>query len=159
MLTITSVSGNIFHDRKYESLEDYERLLVSRPDLEKNRMRKKTDRGTDVGFVLEPGKSLRHGDVLSTGGKTIVIEQMPEKVVSVKLKNNKNESLVLVGHIIGNRHRPIAIKNGTVCFPVLTDSELGVFERLFSDIIDDVELSIEEEVFTPHRGADVHGHN
>lgn len=133
--------------------------MVSRPELEKNRMRKKTDRGTDVGFVLEPGKNLRHGDVLSSEGKTIVIEQMPEKVVSVKLKNNSIESMVLIGHVIGNRHRPIAIKNGAVYFPVLADSEVGVFERLFSGIVEDVEISIEDEVFTPHRGADVHGHS
>ena len=158
MLTITFVSGNIFRDRKYESLEGYERLLVSRSELEKTRMRKKTDRGTDVGLVLEPGKSLRHGDVLLSGEKTIVVEQIPEKILSVKLKDNRHESLVLIGHIIGNRHRPVAIKDGTVYFPVMADSEMGVFERLFSGIVDDIILTIKEEIFTPHRGADVHGH-
>ena len=159
MLTITSISGNVFTDREYGSLEGYERLLVSRPELEKSRMRKKTDRGTDVGLALESGKRLLNGDVLSCDGKTIVIEQIPEKVISVKLKNSRNEPLVLVGHVIGNRHRPISIKNDTVSFPVQADSELGVFERLFSEVINDVELSIEEVVFTPHRGADVHDHH
>lgn len=158
MLTVTFVSGNIFCDRRYKSLEGYECLLVSRSELEKTRMRKKTDRGTDVGVLLESGKSLRHGDVLLSGEKIIVVEQIPEKVVYVKLKDNRHEQLVLIGHIIGNRHRPIAIKNGTICFPIMADSEVGVFERLFSGIID-AELSIKEEIFTPHRRADVHGHS
>lgn len=159
MLTITSVSGNIFHDKEYGALKGYERLLVSRPELEKSRMRRRTDRGTDVGLALAPGTGLRHGDVLSGDGKTIVIEQMPEKVVSVRLKNNKIVPAVLVGHIVGNRHRPISVSGGVVSFPVQADSELGLFEGLFSGIIGEVELSIGEAVFTPHAGADVHGHH
>lgn len=159
MLTITSVSGNVFHDREYGSLEGHEILRVSRPELEKSRMRRRTDGGTDVGLALAPGAGLRHGDVLSGGGKTIVVEQLPEKVLTVKLKNSAVEPAVLVGHVIGNRHRPISVKDGAVSFPVQADSELGVFERLFAGMADGVELSIEEAVFTPHKGADVHDHH
>lgn len=163
MLTITSISGNIFHDRGYESLKtgNFERLKISRSELEKSRIRRLTDKGTDVGLALSSGEILHHGDVLSNNEKTIVIEQLPEKVISIRLRNEKTsrvDLLVLIGHIIGNRHRPISIKNDIVSFPIQADSELEVFEKLFYDIINDVELSIEEMIFNPHTGARVHDH-
>ena len=156
MMVVTSVSGNIFHDKEYSELKGCERLQVTRQELEKTRMRKKTDCGTDVGLSLEPGKTLRHGDVISHNGKTILVEQLAEKLISVRLKDS--ESSALIGHIIGNMHRPISIKDSTVTFPIQADSELETFERLFSNI-PGAKLSIRQEVFTPHAGADVHGHS
>ena len=47
----------------------------------------------------------------------IVVEQLPEKVITVKLKTkNMIDVMVLLGHIIGNRHRPISIKKMRFCF-------------------------------------------
>lgn len=162
MLKITSVIGNIFHDKKFDSLEDgnLEYLRVSRTELEKTRIRRETNRGTDVGLLLEPGITLHNGDVLDSNEKMIVIEQIPEKMIAVRLKNDKNsvELLVLIGHIIGNRHRPISIQGNVVFFPIQADSELAVFEKLFTNVIDEIELSIEEEIFKPHTGANVHDH-
>lgn len=155
MLIVTSIAGNIFRDKEYESLEDYERLQLSRTELEKVRMRKKTDRGTDVGLDLEPGKSLRHGDVLASSAR-IVIEQLPEKVISVKITGDGQELPVIIGHIIGNRHRPVSVKDGSVYFPIQADSELEVFETLFAGI--KAEIGIKEMVFTPHKGLDVYDH-
>ncbi len=165
MLSVTSVSGNIFHGGRYKSLKDgkFERFKVSRAELEKSRIRRQTDRGTDVGLALAPGGILHHGDVLlsSGDGRVIVVEQLPEKVISVRLKNSKAsrvDLLVLVGHIIGNRHRPISIKNDVIYFPIQADSELEVFQRLFAGVIDGIELSVGEMVFSPHAGAGVHDH-
>ena len=163
MLTVTSIAGNIFHDKGFESLksEDLEHLKVSRSEIEKSRLRRQTDRGTDVGLDLVSGKILRHGDVITNNEKFILVEQLPEKVISVRLKNKTLAPIdlfVLIGHIIGNRHRPISIKNDVVFFPIQADSELEVFQKLFADIIDDIELSIEEMIFIPHTGADVHEH-
>jgi len=163
MLTVTSIAGNIFHDKGFESLknEDFERLKVSRSEIEKRRLRRQTDKGTDVGLDLVAGKILHHGDVITNNEKFILVEQLPEKVISVRLKN-KTAALVdlflLIGHIIGNMHRPISIKNDIVSFPIQADSELEVFQKLFADIIDDIELSIEEMIFFPHTGADVRDH-
>ena len=163
MLTVTSIAGNIFHDKGFESLksEDLERLKVSRSEIEKSRLRRQTDRGTDVGLDLVSGKILHHGDVITNNEKFILVEQLPEKVISVRLKNKTLAPIdlfVLIGHIIGNRHRPISIKNDVISFPIQADSELEVFQKLFADIIDDIELSIEAMIFIPHTGADVHEH-
>lgn len=162
MLKITSIAGNIFHDKKFGSLRDgdFERLKISRAELEKNRIRRETDRGTDVGLLLESGAMLHDGDVLDSDGKMIVVEQMPEKVIAVRPKNDKNsaELPVLLGHIIGNRHRPISIEGNVIFFPIQSDSELDVFERLFADVINEIELSVEEKIFRAHTGANVHDH-
>lgn len=157
MLKITSISGNIFE--KEVDLRNVEHLKMSRIDLEKKRLRKKTDRGTDIGLVLEQETSLHNGDILTDGIKTIVVEQLPEKVISLRLKdNNSVEFLVLIGHIIGNRHRPIAIENEIIYFPIQADSEMQVFERLFIEISDKIELSITQKIFKPHLGANIHDH-
>ena len=88
----------------------------------------------------------------------IIVEQIPEKVISVKLKQNNQNIAILLGHIIGNRHRPIAIKDKMILFPIQEDSELEIFQRLFKEIIEHVELKIVEEIFLPHTSADVHEH-
>ena len=45
-----------------------------------------------------------------------------------------------------------------ILFPIQEDSELEIFQRVFKDIIDHVELKIEEKIFLPHTSADVHEH-
>ena len=66
--------------------------------------------------------------------KFIVIEQIPEKVISIKIKKikvNSEEILVKLGHIIGNRHRPIQIdKNGQIFFPVLCRFRIRYFQKI-----------------------------
>ncbi len=86
---------------------------------------------------------------------------MPEKVISIKTKrpNENPEVLVTLGHIIGNRHRPIQIdKNGRIIFPILAESELEVFKKLFSKFIDQIDIKVEELIFEPRNGMDVHEH-
>ena len=160
MLKVTQIVGNIFHDSKFMQLKNSgaEILSVSRAELEKNRLRKTTNLGTDVGLILDTGRHLHNGDVIQDGEKTIIVEQTPEKVIALRVKRESDDLRFLVGHIIGNRHRPIAIDSGVVYFPIQAESELEVFRRLFSDIVEDLELSVEERIFVPHLGANVHEH-
>ncbi|HIA10274.1 MAG TPA: Urease accessory protein, partial [Candidatus Nitrosopelagicus sp.] len=136
----------------------FRRLLLSRIEMEKSRLRKKTDDGFDIGFILEPGTKLQHGDVISESDETILIEQLPEKTLTVKFKQNDKNLFLLVGHIIGNRHRPISIRNETISFPIHDNSEMELFERLFHEVIHEIDLSIDEQRFIPHTSMDVHEH-
>ena len=159
MLEISSPIGNIFLNEEFGDLKNYEKLKISRMELEKRILRRKTDNGTDVGLNLDPGVKLHHGDVIKNGDSIIVIEQQPEKIISIKLGAKNNTSmLVILGHIIGNRHRPISIQNDEILFPIQADSEIEVFTKLFQNIINHIEMSIEERVFSPSTGADVHEH-
>ena len=170
MIAISSVIGNIFQDKeladKFEKLQKTmacEVLKFSRSELDKTRFRKQTDKGTDIGCILDTENKLLNGDVLfSNNEKFIVVKQIPEKVISIKIKKieaNSEEILVKLGHIIGNRHRPIEIhENGQIIFPILSDSELDTFKKLFSEIIDHIEMKVEERIFKPKNGMDVHEH-
>ena len=157
MININSILGNIFKETSSEST-NFEKLVISRIDLEKRILRKKTDLGTDIGINLDSGIKLQHGDIIGNNETKIIVEQIPEKVISVKLKENNENIAILLGHIIGNRHRPIAMKDKVILFPIQDDSELEIFQRLFKEIIDHIELKIEEEIFLPHTSADVHEH-
>ena len=157
MLNINSILGNIFKDSSLE-YGNFEKLIISRIDLEKRILRKKTNLGTDIGINLNSSTKLQHGDIIGSDETKIIVEQMPEKVISVKLKENDEKIAILLGHIIGNRHRPIAIKDKMILFPIQEDSELDRFERLLREIIEHIELKIKEEIFLPHTSADVHEH-
>jgi urease accessory protein len=154
VLAVTSVAGNIFVGRRLS--EKYrrakaagkcERLAISRMEMERFRLRRRTDRGTDVGLILEPGSRLRHGDVLAAE-KFIVVEQLPEKVVTIGIKKGEAEKMVglaaLIGHAIGNRHRPIAVDHGAISFPIQTESEVDTFRKLLPA---GVKLKVKEQVF------------
>jgi urease accessory protein len=161
VLEVNAPTGNIFLGDNFDDLKNgnFERLKITRMEMEKRILRRKTDRGTDVGLKLDPGIKLRHGDVFLNEKSKIVIEQLPEPVISVRLKNkNLIDVMILLGHIIGNRHRPIAINGDVVSFPILADSEQEVFSRLFHNIIDHIEITTEEQIFIPHLGANVHEH-
>ena len=165
MLIVNTILGNIYKDDQLaKKIEDskkqgkFRRLSLSRIEMEKTRLRKKTDDGFDIGFVLEPGTKLQHGDVISESDETILIEQLPEKILTVKFKENRKDLFLLVGHIIGNRHRPISIRNETISFPIHDDSEMELFERLFHEVIHEIDLSIDEQCFIPHTSMDVHEH-
>lgn len=167
MLTITSVIGNIFDDKKLmtkfkqmESKKRCERLKISRIELERSRIRKKTDFGTDVGLILDSGTRLYHGDILvSNTNKFIIIEQLPEKVISIKIKKlKKNPSgLIMLGHIIGNRHKPIVIDDDILYFPIQVQSEVEVFKKLLN-IVTNLEFEVKEQIFQPQHGTYVHEH-
>ncbi len=165
MLIVNTILGNIYKDdqlaKKIEVSKEqgkFRRLLLSRIEMEKTRLRKKTDDGFDIGFVLESGTKLQHGDIISESDEIILIEQLPEKILVVKFKENRKDLFLLVGHIIGNRHRPISIRNETISFPIHDDSEMGLFERLFHEVIHEIDLSIDEQCFIPHTSMDVHEH-
>jgi len=161
VLKVNSPVGNIFLDEGFDDLKsgNFEKLRISRMELEKRILRRKTDRGTDVGLNLDPGVKLRHGDIIKNGDMKIVVEQLPEKIITVRLKNKEmTEVMTLLGHIIGNRHRPVSIKKNEISFPIQADSENEVFTKLFQSIIDHIEMTVGEQIFSPHSGADTHEH-
>lgn len=134
-----------------------ERIRVSRLEAERTRMRKTTDRGTDVALTLAAGARLRHGDVLAVSERMIIVEQEPEKVAVVRIKDNDPRLAVLVGHAIGNLHRPVKVEGDRICFPIQAESELEMLKRQFSAIIDCVEISSDVMVFEPE-GVSTHEH-
>ncbi len=168
MLTITSVLGNIFDDKKLmtkfkqmDSAKKCERLKIPRLELERSRIRKKTDFGTDIGLILDFGTGFHNGDVIiSNKKKFIIIEQLSEKVISIRIKKLKKNPtrLITIGHLIGNRHKPIMVNNDVLCFPIQAFSEVEVFKKLLSDFMADIDFEVRQQIFQPQYGMYMHEH-
>lgn len=172
VLVVKSVLGNIFRDgrlaRKYQRLKVAnmcESLDLSRSEMERPRLKRRTDKGTDMGILLEPGSKIENGDVLwDRKDRIIVANQRAEKVLSFSIREPKRERVIelsaLIGHAIGNRHRPIAISDdGKISFPVMAESEVQTFSKLIPD--GRIESRIEERIFRPSTMIAVdqhHGH-
>jgi len=167
MLILNSISGNVHHNdqikeeiHQAEKQQKLERLFLSRTEMEKSRLRKHTSDGLEIGLSLDPGTIMRDGDVLSNDSKFIMIHQLPEKVLRVKIIDHNDPTLLVqVGHIIGNRHRPISVTDdGSIVFPIHNDDEIDLFKQLFHDIIDHLELQVSEEIFISNEGMNAHEH-
>lgn len=168
MLLVNSVFGNVYKDFQLKEKIDHaekqgelKQLFLSRTEMEKSHQRKNTEDGMEIGLSLEAGTTLHNGDVLSNGTELILVNQLPEKVLHAKAKNGNESSSVYLqlGHIIGNRHRPISISDdGSVQFPIHDDSEVELFTKLFHEIIDHITLTIQEQIFVANQGMNVHEH-
>ena len=168
MLLINSILGNAYNGSNLkEKIENatqnhsLKQLFLSRSDMEKSRLRTETDDGTEIGLSLEPGITLHNGDVLETDSNLIITHQLPEKIISVKVNDDDHSSSIRVqlGHIIGNRHRPLSItSDGSVLFPIHDENEVELFEKLFSEILHHISMTVEDKIFVPNQGVNVHEH-
>ena len=168
MLLINSILGNAYLDSNLkEKIENatqnrtIKQLSLSRSDMEKSRLRTETADGSEIGLSLEPGTTLDHGDVLEINSNLIMIHQLPEKIIAVKVNDDPHSSSIRVqlGHIIGNRHRPLSIaSNGSVLFPIHDENEVELFEKLFSEILHHISMTVEDKIFVPNQGMNVHEH-
>ena len=185
MLTITTVIGNIKKDpqlhQKYEESvkkNTVENVVIQRSETEKVRMRKVSDKGTDIGFILPSRTHLKDGDVVFLDDtKMIVIKLSPELVAILNIKNHeynhnhdhehKHEQVndieltnvaIKVGHTIGNLHRPLKIENRDIIFPIQSPDEINLFLRLLSDLKDYIEIRSKQLIFEPDQGFDIHAH-
>jgi urease accessory protein len=172
MIIVESIIGNKNSDWKLKKQCDElskrgacEVITISRFESQRTRMRKVSDKGTDIAISLPLGKHIRNGDILvMTEEKSIVIEISPEKVISISIKE-ENISLqklieisVRIGHTIGNLHRPLRIEKNKIYFPIQSDMEVEMFTKLFDPIVNYVQLSTAIMVFEPTTGTDVHEH-
>jgi urease accessory protein len=165
MLKVKRIIGNIFDNpdlaKEFESNAqnaNYKTVHVLRYDLEKTRLKQKTSDGTTIGIILDDNTKMTHGDVFSENGVKILILQMPEKTITVRFAGLEPTSLVLVGHIIGNLHRPVSLGDNSISFPIHDEGEIDLFRTLFGDIKSKIELIIEDKIFQPHKSMNVHGH-
>ncbi len=191
MLTITTIIGNIKKDpqlhQKYEESvkkNTVENVIIQRSETEKVRMRKVSDKETDIGFILPSRTHLKDGDVVFLDDtKMILIKLSPELVAILNIKNhlhnhdhdhkhehdhdhkheqtNDNELTnvaIKIGHTIGNLHRPLKIENRDIIFPIQSPDEINLFLRLLSDLKDYIEIRSEQLIFEPDQGFDIHAH-
>jgi urease accessory protein len=170
MIEINRIYGNIKSDQILNSkhLEmikngKIESILLTRNESEKLRMRKVTDKGTEIALTMSAGSYLNDGDiVLSNDDRMIIVKRQSESVAVVTILYNSKEKLlataVKIGHTIGNLHRPVRIDGNKICFPIQSLSEIELFEKLFSNMRDHLELKSDQMIFQAEPGYNIHEH-
>ena len=131
-------------------------MEITRAESERLRMRKNTDKGTDIALALPSGRRLSHGDVVYLSEKMIVINIAPEKVAVVRMKDINLRTAVLLGHVIGNLHRPIKMEPDRVILPIQSESEIEMLRKKLGPLASSVEITSDLLVFEPE--ADSHEH-
>lgn len=128
-----------------------EKIVITRLESERARMRKSTDRGTDVALTLPPGSRLKHGDVVALSDRMMtVIEIEQEKVGVVRVGDARIAALV--GHAIGNLHRPIKMEGDRIYFPIQSDDEVSMVKRQLAPL-GDLDVTMDSIVFEPEAAA------
>jgi urease accessory protein len=175
MLTIDHVIGNIYNDdklrttyRDFISKQQNETFLITRTESQRQRMRKVSNKGTDIALNFQSGSQhLRHGDVLLLNDNQIVVVEIePENVLQVEILKetltDSPESLlqipVQIGHTIGNLHRPIMLDSSRIYFPIQAESEIEMFGKLFHPFHHHIEIQSKKIVFEPSETMNVHEH-
>ena len=167
-----SVLGNINRDKKLKEKYDEmtvrkvcETIKISRLESQRVRMRKLSDKGTDVALTIPPGTWLKNGDVIIiTENKMVVVGIEPEDVIMIEIRDNMHEDdsvevPVMVGHTIGNLHRPIKLEGNKIYFPIQADTELEMFKKLFEPINEHLDIKKTTMVFEPEDGTEIHEHS
>ena len=171
MIHIDKIIGNIKFDQvlrsKHQEMSksgNVETIIVARLESERTRMRKVSDKGTEIALTMPPGSCLSDGDVvLLTGEKMVVVQREPENVALVIVHDNIPQDHVLetavrIGHTIGNLHRPLKIEGNRIFFPIQALSEIELFEKLFFNLKDHLDIKNDNMIFEPEQGYDVHEH-
>lgn len=141
-----------------------ERIEITRIEGERSRLRKVSDRGTDLALTLIPGSHINDGDVvLLTEEKMVIATRVPENVAILSIDSNLItdqlfDIAIKLGHTIGNMHRPIKITNGKIYFPIQSEFEIELFQKLFSKLRGNIDIKLENMIFDPDPGYDIHGH-
>jgi urease accessory protein len=171
MIHTDKIVGNIKFDQnlrsKYQEMlksGNVEKILVARLESDRARMRKVSDKGTEIALTLHSGSHIRDGDViLLTDKKMVVVQRASENVAMVSVHDNISADHVLevavkIGHTIGNMHRPIKIEDNRIFFPIQALSEIDLFGKLFSNLQDHLDIKSDNIIFEPEPGHDVHEH-
>ena len=166
-----TVLGNINNDKKLKEKYDEmaarnvcETIKISRLESQRVRMRKISDKGTDVALTLPPGTRLKHGDVIIiTENKMVVVGIEPESVIMIEIRDNIHQDDVVevpvrIGHTIGNLHRPIKLEGNKIYFPIQADTELEMFKKLFEPVKEHLDIKKTTLVFEPEDGTEIHEH-
>src|SRR5918996_1172181 len=98
MITVNQILGNINQNsnlkKKYEEMlknDLCEKVVITRMESEKLRMRKSTDKKTDVAFIFEHNPNLRNNDVIfMDDNKMILLGLESESVAIITFKNYKD---------------------------------------------------------------------
>lgn len=143
MERIDGIVGNVHADgdlaaryEAHEAADTLERIVVDAENRRRSRFRATTDRGTDVGVVLDR-PAVSSGDVLlAEDDRMIVVAFEPRDALALTLPDATSEALsaaVELGHRVGNQHWDLVVEDGVVYVPLEADRH--IVERVVDDVV------------------------
>jgi urease accessory protein len=141
-----------------------EKIEITRLESDRSRIRKVSDKGTELALTTAPGTHISDGDVvLLTSEKMVIVQRAPENVAMVSVKGDVSpdhlfETAVKLGHTIGNMHRPVRIEGKKIFFPIQAQSEIELFQKLLLNLKEHLDIKSDNMIFEPEPGYNVHEH-
>lgn len=126
-----NLTENASLSERIEKARQSERCLevyISQTDSRKGRIYTRSNSGIDVGIVKSRDWSLREGDVLETSqGKLLLIHLQEQKVLVLSFTSSVSDcaiELVHLGHVLGNHHWPIIVRDNKIYVQLAADVEV-----------------------------------
>lgn len=139
MYVVNNTLGNLHENeslaldvQRLDKEHKVERVFIPFHDAGRRRIRITTDHGTNIGVDLPVDHSLQDGDVLPGEDGTdrlVVIEVAPSEALALRMSkeipaDQLFEFGVKLGHMLGNQHWPITIKDDVVYSPLSIDHKV-----------------------------------
>lgn len=132
--------GNINNNPDLSELVTKETCLqvhLTESDRLKGRIHTQTTSGITIGIIKSRDHLLRAGDVFETQSHKLLLISLQEQEFLVldfsRLESNiLPKNLVCLGHILGNHHYPLAIKDDKIYIKLTTDK--SIIEKMIQDL-------------------------
>ena len=142
--------GNINHDSDLATLVKIETCLtvtLQESDRHKGRIHAHTDSNVELGIIKSRDHSLQSGDLFKTdSGKLVLINLQESELMVLDLSSLESNisatKLVNLGHVLGNYHCPIIVREQKIYIHLATDKL--ILEKLIKDLnIPSLQISYE----------------
>lgn len=114
-----------------EKLEASKKLCLevnlSQSDRGKGRIHTQSTSGISIGIIKNRDWLLREGDILETEqGKLLLVHIQPQELMVLSFTEslvNNPINLIHLGHVLGNHHYPIIVKDNKIYLQLIVDKE------------------------------------
>ena len=138
MYVVNQVLSNVHNDeaialkvQRLDKEDRVERVYIPFHDAGRRRLRLTTDHDNHIGVDLATA-ALQDGDVLAGADgedRLIVVEVAPSEAMALRMSetippDELFEFAIKLGHMLGNQHWPITVKNDVVYTPLTIDHKV-----------------------------------
>ena len=156
--------GNINHNSdlaKLVKIETCLKVTLQQSDRHKGRIHAHTDSNVAIGIIKSRDRSLQSGDLFKTeSGKLILINLQEEELMVLDLSSLESNisatKLVNLGHVLGNHHCPMMVREQKIYIQLATDKL--ILEKLIKDL-DILGLQINYEVYSSSQNITFESHD
>ena len=100
-------------------------MTIGRSDRAKGRILTQTSSGQKIGITKSRDWLLRDGDVLAAEDHLVLVSIQAQSVIALKFsERNDPAALVQLGHLLGNRHWPVTLKEQTLYIELAAEAAL-----------------------------------